>query len=318
MPVINEKTCSSCHGIGHNKNSNVCSDKPSKFNDKPCCKNISDIDQTKVETKTNFVKQLFKILEKLANKNRLYKLIAAISNSDDYVDAQKAAKLNTNDCIKIIVKNLCYFLPDDACTDNCKHKFPKGHIPFTVLNDDARLKICRNCIINGEKLFGSIAENRTKIYIVCTHQSGSSDKSPCKGQATGFVSLKECDADHIVPIAAGGIHDIANIQFICKTCNVVKGRWFSKFDTLNVELFHDRYKKQIKKYLKDKKIKVSRGIFILNEEQLDDFSSFANNCVVQFIASADYHSNVYAYIKKYHKTVFKKHLEPLVMKINLD
>ena len=315
MSVKKEITCSSCRSIGHNKKSNVCPNKPSKYNPNPCSKNIVDIDQNKVENNPHLLKLLFVMIQILCVRNRSVKYVAATSDPDDYVDAQKAANLNTNDCIKIMVKNLCYFLPDDACTD-CKHKFPKGHIPFTVFDDDARSKICRNCIMKGEKLLGSIAENRTQIYIVCTHQSRSYGKSPCKGRATGFVSLKECDADHIIPIASGGIHDIANIQFICKTCNVVKKNWFSKFDTLNVELFHDRYKKQIKKYLEDKKIEVSRGIFILNEEQLDDFSSFANNCVVQFIASADYHSNVYAYIEKYHKTVFNKYLKPLVMMIN--
>jgi len=46
----------------------------------------------------------------------------------------------------------------------------------------------------------------------------------CKCDLSGMINIwSEDHFDHIVPLAAGGINDVTNIQLLCATCNLKKG-----------------------------------------------------------------------------------------------
>lgn len=47
----------------------------------------------------------------------------------------------------------------------------------------------------------------------------------CNTDLTGLITISNEDHfDHIVPLAEGGINDITNIQLLCATCNLQKGK----------------------------------------------------------------------------------------------
>ena len=47
----------------------------------------------------------------------------------------------------------------------------------------------------------------------------------CNKDVSGLVSIGAIENfDHIIPLAAGGINDVSNIQLLCQTCNKSKGK----------------------------------------------------------------------------------------------
>jgi 5-methylcytosine-specific restriction endonuclease McrA len=48
-------------------------------------------------------------------------------------------------------------------------------------------------------------------------------RTPTPKAKRGTIDPDAPEADHIIPIAAGGDHTYANIQCLCRLCNVAKG-----------------------------------------------------------------------------------------------
>jgi 5-methylcytosine-specific restriction endonuclease McrA len=47
----------------------------------------------------------------------------------------------------------------------------------------------------------------------------------CGYQPLGLVVRRRClELDHIIPLARGGLTTLANLQTLCTTCHVAKGR----------------------------------------------------------------------------------------------
>jgi len=285
-----------------------------KYNSCPC--NPVVVEEAKFRKKPAFFTKVFNSILSailvIASRNRLYRLAAAICDPGGYKDAQTAFKDNTNGCARPFVEKNCYFFPNKDSKCSCHHQFLNGLIPFKALRSkEDRGNLCSSCICEGRNLLKTIASSNDKIYIRCAHLARTYGKKRCLAHVLGYVAIQNCDADHIVPIAAGGIHDVSNMQFICSTCNRTKGRWFSSFDTFEISLFHPRYRDEMKKYLESVGFN-TQGSLRLTQEQLDDLSKEARKCVERFFESKEYHSVVFEYIKNYHPGVYKKDLKPLV------
>jgi len=211
-------------------------------------------------------------------------------------DAINDMRNNSKGCISKFVKEKSFFLRHVSCTHD-------EFVPFASLGS----LTCR-CLEKGTKIINNIKDSMGQIYIRCSHSERVSADSKCLAHDTGFVSLKNCDVDHIVPIGAGGLDHISNMQFICSSCNRSKGINFSVFDSFKLDLFHPRYRAEIKTFLEGQRlIGDINGTFKLDLTSLANLTAFAVGLVNRFITNARYYDLMYDYVKEFHPIVFKNY-----------
>ena len=46
----------------------------------------------------------------------------------------------------------------------------------------------------------------------------------CQSRCINCGSINRLEVDHIIPLSRGGRHDEDNMQILCKTCNLKKGK----------------------------------------------------------------------------------------------
>lgn len=212
------------------------------------------------------------------------------------IEPINAMRNNSQGCISKFVKENSFFLRHVSCTHD-------EFVPFASLGS----LTCR-CLEKGTKIINNIKGSMGQIYIRCSHSERVSADSKCLAHDTGFVSLKNCDVDHIVPIGAGGLHHISNMQFICASCNRSKGINFSVFDSFKLDLFHPRYRAEIKTFLEGQRLIGNiDGTFKLDLAPLANLTDFAVGLVNRFTTNARYNDLMYDYVKEFHPIVFKNY-----------
>ena len=246
------------------------------------------------QTKLHFVDKLSKPfnvqIDKLKSIIQRVRTVRYCAKIKKAINPVYAIRKNSGGTIFNYVLKNCYFSRQN-CTQ-CD-----SYIPFELLNTHA----CTYCKKNGFNILGDIKQNFENIFVKCTHSKRISAYSRCLASDTGFVSLKKCDVDHIVPIGACGIDDLSNMQLICSSCNRSKGKGFSMFDYIKEHMFHPRFFSRIKMFLHTKKINFDvNGFLKMSQVQLNELNKYCGSLIEQFRSSSTYMQTVQEYIEKFH------------------